>query len=161
MKTFYRLFHTHQSLVIAVSIFFPVHIDDDFNHIDKIILASRGFTIIGYTFFFTVPPFVSAQVINCGAQGKVTQQDQKKKRHTHHRLPFWLRKTQYFKKYGAFMADYKFYWSIVKNELTIGGWDRRLLLPLPSQLRYFPGQNMYKKSGWIIWYGIRFSLFRL
>ena len=60
--------------------YFSAHIDDDFNHIGKIRLASHGFTMIGYTFFFTVPPFVSAQVIKCGAQGKVTQQDQKKKK---------------------------------------------------------------------------------
>ncbi len=32
------------------------------------------FTTIGYTFFFNFPPFGSAQVIKCGAQGKVTQQ---------------------------------------------------------------------------------------
>ncbi len=69
-----------KSLVIAIGIFFSSHIDDDFNHIGKIRLASQSFSMIGYTFFFTVPPFVSAQVIKCGAQGKVTQQDQKKKK---------------------------------------------------------------------------------
>jgi hypothetical protein len=108
MNNVYQVFYTHLENQSRgrVNVFFPHRLTTTFIQIGKIRpfffavedysdkinddiyqtgcnSAVFQFTTIGYAFFFTLPPFVSGQIIKCGAKGKVTQQYQKKKEDTH------------------------------------------------------------------------------